>query len=235
MAAPSDPRPTYDELARQYHKLLHDHEALSKRLNDVLTQVAARDGGAWSQASPGSGPQHDQLVRTFRGLYLQDFQWVGQCLFVEWQKSLKKRGKTPQKEDPAAEQKLLAQVQNRLADAILVEGSKLLGIRQTTGADTELALVEQQIFRTVLKRFEIPVMKPEYEKKLKLTDTIKSGLQLLQQMTSATPPACLLMPHGESFVPELHQAMPGCPDRGTICVKLTVFPGYWVTASNRVL
>ena len=44
------------------------------------------------------------------------------------------------------------------------------------------------------------------------------------------------MPHRDSvFSPELHEAMIGCPEEGMVHVKLTVFPGYLVSSSNRVL
>jgi hypothetical protein len=69
-----------------------------------------------------------------------------------------------------------------------------------------------------------------------LREVIGKAVRLMQDMRAATPPACMLVPaRGSAFVPDQHEALAGCPEQGAVCVVRTVFPGYVVTGSNRVL
>jgi hypothetical protein len=228
MAALSDPLPAQDELARQYQGLLREREELSRRLNDALGRLAGKDAGAWSLASPGGGPQHDQLVQVFRQLKLQDFQALSLSLYSVWQKKAAHSGTTP----PTF---ALARFRQTLAEAILVEGSMLLSVRRSGSVEADMQEVSQAIHESIQTQLKMKNTPPP-EVAGKLNETIARGIHLLREMAMATPPACLLVPHRETaFVPEQHEAMIGCPDQGTVRVKLTVFPGYLVTASNRVM
>ncbi len=228
MAAPSEPLPAHDELARQYQNLLRKRDELSRRLNDALGRVAGKDAGAWSLASPGSAPQHDQLVQVFRQLKLQDFQALSLSLYSLWQKKSANSSTT-------APTFALARFRQTLAEAILVEGSMLLSVRRSGLVEADVQEVVRAIHESIQTQLKMR-NKPPPEVAGKLNETIARGIHLLREMATATPPACLLVPHRETpFMPELHEAMIGCPDKGTVSVKLTVFPGYLVTGSNRVM
>ena len=224
---PPSTKSAENDLSRLYQELLRERDDLNRRLNDALGRLANSDAGAYSVASPGSGPQHDQLVQTFRQLKLQDFQLLSFSLFSIWQKKA-----SAQETKPTY---ALAWCRQALAEAVLIEGAKLLGIRRTIDVDSDLREVRKTIWQSIQTRFKMR-NKPPADLADKLQDTISRSLDLLRAMATATPAACLLVPHHHaSFLPELHEAIIGCPDQGSISVRLTVFPGYLVTGSNRLL
>jgi hypothetical protein len=210
-----------------YEELLRERDELSRRLNESLGRVAALDAGAYSETSPGSGPQHDQLLQIFRQLKLQDFQALSFSLYSIWQKKPNSTGAEPTR--------ALAFCRQLLAEAILIEGSKLLCLRQTADVEADRATARGTIEQLVRTRFKMRNKPPE-EVEAKLQEAITKGLDLLSAMAVATPAANLLVPEPHApFIAELHEAMPGCPDQGDITVRLVVFPGYLVQRSNRVL
>jgi hypothetical protein len=210
-----------------YEELLHERDELNRRLNEALGRLAALDAGAYSETSPGSGPQHDQMLQLFRQLKLQDFQALSFSLYSIWQKKPTSSGAEPTR--------ALAFCRQLLAETILIEGSKLLCLRLSANAEADRAAVRAAIEQLVRTRFKMRNKPPE-EVETKLQEAITKGLDLLAAMAVATPAASLLVPEPHTpFTPELHEVMPGCPDQGNIAVRLMVFPGYLVQRSNRVL
>lgn len=230
MTAPSNilaPARSDDDWAGDYERLLRERDDLSRRLNDALGRLAASDAGAFSLASPGDKPQHDQLAQRFRHLKLQDFQALSFSLYSIWQK---KPGSSATRATAA-----LAYCRQLLAEELLVEGSKRLAIRQTGDLDADLHEITQAIFQSIRARLKMR-NNPPAELADRLQETIVKSLSLLQAMAAIRPAACLLVPRDQTaFLPELHEPMIGSPGQGAITVRLTVFPGYLVTGSNRVL
>jgi hypothetical protein len=198
------------DLSRRLQQATAERDELSRRLNDALGRLAASDAGAYSLASPGSGPQHDQLVQAFRQLKQQDFQSLSFSLYSIWQS---KPGSAGTRATDA-----LARCRQMLAEEVLVEGSKLLAVRRSTNADVDL-------------RNTPP---PELAEQLQCT--IAKSVEVLRAMMTARPAACIFVPATNgAFNAEAHEALLGCPEQADAMVRLTIFPGYLVTASNRVL
>jgi hypothetical protein len=211
--------------------LQRERDELSRRLNDALVRLAghnlAEGAGAYSHASPDSGPQHDQLLLSFRQLKLQDFQALSFGLYSIWQK---RPGNDATKPAYA-----LALCREKLSREVLLEGSKLLTIRRSVNPDHDLDDIRQTIYDAIRTRFKMKNAPPAVlEDKMK--ETIARSLDLLRAMALARPAGCLLVaPHKTPFQAEVHEPVVGCPDQPTARVQLTVFPGYLVTSSNRVL
>ena len=207
--------------------LQQERDELSRRLNDALARLASSDAGTFSMASPDSGPQHDQNVLAFRRLKLQDFQALSLAVYSIWQK---KSGSDAVKPGHA-----LALCREKLSHEVLVEGSKLLAIRRSASADADLQEVSRAIYESIRTRFKMR-NQPPAELGEKIKTTITRSLELLRAMSLARPAAFLLVPaHRTPFTPELHEAVVGCPERAPAAVQFTVFPGYLVASSNRVL
>jgi hypothetical protein len=228
MSATSEPAP--DDPSVAYQKLLRERDELSRRLNDALGRLAGRDAGAYSLASPGSGPQHDQLVQVFRRLKMQEFRALSEGLYNLLQKKAHGRAAPPADARP--------QFRHLLAEKILVEGSKWLGIllavRRTAAAEVDPADLQDKIYESV--RQELGRKEPPAEVADRIRETVGKGVSLLWAMRAASPSACLLVPQrGSVFIPDEQEAVLGRPDQGTVHVRFTVFPGYLVTGSNRVL
>ena len=231
MAAPSDPlAPAHDELQRQYQQLRRERDDLNRRLNDALGRLAGKDAGAYSLASPGNSPQHDQLVQVFRQFKMQHFRALTESLYALWQKKAVSKETTPAY--------ARAQFRHLLAEKILIEGNKWLSIRlamrRVANAEMDVADIPDKVQQGVLQ--ELGKKEPPPEVLTQLREMIAKGLHLLQAMRAGVPPACLLVPQRDSlFAPDQHEAVLGCPDKGTVSVCFTVFPGYVVTGSNRVM
>src|SRR5262249_50787857 len=111
----------YEELARHREQLLKERDELNRRLNTALSNLASREGGAYSTA--GAGQQHDQLVQTFRQLKTQHFQDLTQTLYDHRRESARRR-KHANRNDAVANIRAL------LANEILLVGSRLLTVRR---------------------------------------------------------------------------------------------------------
>ena len=207
--------------------LQQERDELSRRLNDALARLAGNDAGAYSHTSPDSGPQHDQMLASFRQLKLQDFQALSFSLYSIWQKT---HGSAATKPAYA-----LALCREKLAHEVLIEGSKLLTIRRSVNADEDVEAVRRAVYESIRTRFKMRnTPPPELENKMR--ETIVRSIDLLRAMTMARPAGCLLMAGPKTlYQAELHEPVVGCPDLPTAQVQLTVFPGYLVTSSNRVL
>ena len=129
----------------------------------------------------------------------------------------------------------LSLCREKLAQEVLIEGSKLLSIRRTANAESDLDEVRSIIYDAIRARFKMKNTPPA-DLDAKLQATIARSLELLIAMGTARPASCLLVPaQRTAFTPDLHEAIVGCPDQAGASVQLTVFPGYLVTGSNRVL
>jgi hypothetical protein len=215
------------DLSRRLQQATAERDELSRRLNDALGRLAASDAGAYSLASPGSGPQHDQLVQAFRQLKQQDFQSLSFSLYSIWQS---KPGSAGTRATDA-----LARCRQMLAEEVLVEGSKLLAVRRSTNADVDLRDVQETIIQSIRTRFRMRNTPPP-ELAEQLQCTIAKSVEVLRAMMTARPAACIFVPATNgAFNAEAHEALLGCPEQADAMVRLTIFPGYLVTASNRVL
>jgi hypothetical protein len=219
-----------DDHSGAYQRLLRERDELSRRLSEALGRLAGRDAGAYSVAAPGSGPQHDQLVQVFRRLKTQDFRALSEDLYHLLQQKAHGHSSPPADARP--------QFRHLLSEKILVEGSKWLGVltavRRSASADVDADDLREKIYQSV--RQELGKKEPPVEVADRIRETITKGVSLLRAMRSATPSACLLVPHrGSPFVADEQEAVLGRPDQGTATVRFTVFPGYLVTGSNRVL
>jgi len=126
--------------------LQRERDDLSRRLNDALARLAGSDAGTFSVAGPDSGPQHDQLLLSFRQLKLQDFQALSFSLYSIWQKR-------PGNDTRPAY--ALALCREKLAREVLLEGCKLLAVRRSTDAEGDLEAVRRSIYESIRSRFKM--------------------------------------------------------------------------------
>ncbi|MCI0457671.1 MAG: hypothetical protein L0Z62_11935 [Gemmataceae bacterium] len=198
---------------------------------DALGRLASQDAGAYALAAPGAPPQHDRLVLTLRQLKIQEFQGLSLTLYNRW-----KLAKQRKEMDRTF---ALAHFRYLMADRILVEGSRLLSVRQTASAEGDLARVREAIAQSI---HDVLHLTPQKRASLPgqlfadLQDAIQKGTEFLRAMLTAAPPGCLLVPEeGAPFTPAEHELVPDSPGGEGGQVRLTVFPGYLVPSSDRVL